>query len=213
MQAAFRTNCSCYFCELISEDIIPICKYTGYHRECMQKELAKRSPLTISCQSKKCKKGDGDGHTKEFNRVFKSRFDGRWREITSNLLAFIVVSCTFGSVIGNSPNGRGFIYNWVPQALIWSFFIANLSHFVTYGHETKLLDAWALLVLAAAAATLYYDNVPQFIEFFAGAAYAGGITLFGFFSWWLGGKLKKMCGCCWRMCRDGVVVETYEVSE
>jgi hypothetical protein len=112
-------------------------------------------------------------------------------------------------MIGNQPRGKNFYYNWVPPALVWSFLIANLSHFFTYGRETKLLDAWTLLVMAAAAATLYYNNVPQFIEFFSGATIVTGVLIFAFIAWWFGGKLKATCLCCWGRCRDGFVVETY----
>ena len=72
-----------------------------------------------------------------------------------------------------------------------------------------MLDAWALMVMAGAIFTIYRDNIPQFIEFFSGATIVTGIVMAAFIAWWIGGKLKATCSCCWRRCRDGFVVETY----
>lgn len=153
---------------------------------------------------------DGKGHTKKFKYKTEFVFDNRWREITTNLLAFFTLSSFYAGIVGNRPRGLDASYNWIPQALIWSMLVANISHLLANGPQSFWIDLWTGIVIVITSAMIHYTELPHAIEFLGGMLLAASTLAFFWVGLWIMGRVKKLCKCCCRQLREGLVVESIE---
>lgn len=188
----------CNFCGLASKGLIRECKTIAYHEECLTQALEVKSDIEIHCQKSSCPLYiKGVGHTVRFKAGLQYQFEGRWREITTNLLLFSLASCFFFYVIGgNRPSGNSSEYNWLPPFILQSLFVGNLSHLVAIGWDTFWYDLLTVLSLVGAVAVLYYDNVPHIYEFIAGAI----VTAMLITTFWIMLKIFECCCDCSKNC-------------
>jgi hypothetical protein len=205
----------CFFCDVISDDVISICPRLGYHRECLAEQLKMRPSVSIACSVSDCPKNQsGQGHTSSFAAKSRWRFSGKWRDTVTNLLAFFGLAC-WGVMLfgGNRSGGSGNQYNWIPVFLIYCLTLTNLSHLVAFGVKFDLSDIFAILCTAFGIFITYYDYIPHIVEFISGVTI---VTTFLILWWTLRlffSRCLKLCKCCFRMCRNGIREETYEQIE